>query len=155
MLETISFNGLNPSFMSLHFSRDEQMSYHYWWTQNAHLLSSLYQAKTALWSIETMFKTYQRKGDNIDVAADVFFRENAILAKLTERLHPYIWLLLKSPSYNQYHHCGLESLNRGSLSGDARLLVHRTRSELELKVTLFDFGHFKLRTPQLIYKALL
>ena len=105
MLETISFNGLNPSFMSLHFSRDEQMSYHYWWTQNAHLLSSLYQAKTALWSIETMFKTYQRKGDNIDVAADVFFRENAILAKLTERLHPYIWLLLKSPSYNQYHHC--------------------------------------------------
>ena len=37
-----------------------------------------------------MFKTYQRKGDNIDVAADVFFRENAILAKLTERLHPYI-----------------------------------------------------------------
>ena len=54
------------------------------------LLSSLYQAKTALWSIETMFKTYQREGDNIDVAADVFFRENAILAKLTERLHPYI-----------------------------------------------------------------
>ena len=54
------------------------------------LLSSLNKAKTALWSIETMFKTYQRKEDNIDVAADVFFRENAILAKLTERLHPYI-----------------------------------------------------------------